>query len=559
MKKLIIFGILILTVAALISLPQTWFMEFTYNKMVYQFDDWYSKNGESYLTVTHAFRDWVIQNKSDELQELLGNERLLSYVDMELGDLAEDEVFQIPKKVWKNRSSDEDGDVDTYDIKKVNYTFSLLDATKDYVVPWQIYASCDIEKGNAGISDPVAMANYLNQKLQAKYYGLYGGDGNPVALEGIDVSAPFTYWKKEEIWIDKTISVYRQVRERSGTNANGDAEYSTTWKWVTTKTHTHTYVEYPLPYFSRVESYLEDIDFKYKTELTDETERDYSESETRKETIVTRRKIEEPILIDTIRTPNDRFEKALIGAGMSKDEDGEWLVLTAGKLPYGSRAAEQFGRIFGVLPSERFPSDYGGDDYDGPVVGGTDLDFVLPDISGSPGRSDILEVGKSLLGLYYFYGGKYDKNGFNPEWGRIKTCTIPTDNGRPIVRTQPYGLDCSGFVTWTYLNSIGAHPGSGTSGQIGRSVPISVSDLKPGDLGFYKLAGGKGINHVGIFIGRDDDGTPIFIHCGGTSWKDAKHPYGQVIISKLGKAYKGYKGVSFKYFRRPVVLTSKGL
>lgn len=557
MKKIVIFGVLILFAVALISLPQTWFMEFTYNKMAYQFDSWYAENGENYPTTSHAFREWVVQNKEEEFQTLLGNERLLDYVDMELGDLADDEVIPIQKKVWRSKSSEDTSD-NGFDIKTINYTLGLLDATKEYVVPWQIYGACDIEKGTAGISDPVAMANYLNRNLQANYFGLYGGEGNPVSLEGIDAETPFTFWKKEEIWIDKTISEYKRVRVRSGEDEDGKPQYDYEWRWVTTTSHTHTYVEYPLPYFTRVESYLEDVDFKYQNELSDETDRDYSESETRKVTTVTRRKIEEPVLIDTVRTPNTRFEKALIGAGMSSDEDGEWLVLTAEKLPYGSRAAEEFGKIFGILPSERFPSEYDYN-YDGPIVGDANLDFVLPEINGTPGRSDIVDVGRSLIGLYYFYAGKYDKKGFNPDWGSVKTCTIPTDNGKPIVRSQPYGLDCSGFVAWSYINSIGTHPGGGTSGQIGKSVPISESELRPGDLGFYKLNSKKGINHVGIFIGRDEEGTAMFLHCGGTRWKDANHPFGQVIVSKLGKAYKGYKSVDFKYFRRPIALTSKGL
>jgi cell wall-associated NlpC family hydrolase len=61
------------------------------------------------------------------------------------------------------------------------------------------------------------------------------------------------------------------------------------------------------------------------------------------------------------------------------------------------------------------------------------------------------------------------------------------------------GVDCSGFVYLTYLNRFGIRLPRTTAGQaaIGRNVP--QSQLRPGDLVFFKTAWKT--RHVGIYFG----------------------------------------------------------
>ena len=141
----------------------------------------------------------------------------------------------------------------------------------------------------------------------------------------------------------------------------------------------------------------------------------------------------------------------------------------------------------------------------------------------------------TLLGrVSYFWGGKYNKMGECPEWGETRTVT---SSGNSTSGTErPYGLDCSGFVTWAYVQA-GVSPsdiGEGTWNQWMLSSEIGEDELKPGDLGFTSEYPGSSSNHVGICIGFFK-GKPVFIHCSSA--------YGTVVVTRAD-------GV-FNYFRRP--------
>jgi cell wall-associated NlpC family hydrolase len=60
----------------------------------------------------------------------------------------------------------------------------------------------------------------------------------------------------------------------------------------------------------------------------------------------------------------------------------------------------------------------------------------------------------------------------------------------------PTGYDCSGLTRAAYL-SVGVSLPHSSSGQFGYGVPVSLSELLPGDLVFYY----SGISHVGVYVG----------------------------------------------------------
>lgn len=113
--------------------------------------------------------------------------------------------------------------------------------------------------------------------------------------------------------------------------------------------------------------------------------------------------------------------------------------------------------------------------------------------------------------------------------------------GGTCPRDEQRLFDCSSFTAWCFLQS-----GVATESQIDygyttvsfldSSSPfetISAEDLKIGDIGLNNASGALfGGNHVGIFVGRKDDGTPIFIHCtGGAGGDDFYHAETGVRIS----------------------------
>ena len=124
----------------------------------------------------------------------------------------------------------------------------------------------------------------------------------------------------------------------------------------------------------------------------------------------------------------------------------------------------------------------------------------------------IVETACSLVGkVNYFWGGKYSQIGWNPEWGSIKQVTAA---GSPTTGTmRVYGLDCSGFVSWVFINASGnlgsdSIIGEGTKSQWANATQISWSDAQIGDLTFY-----PDLSHVGIVVGVDQNGNVSIANC----------------------------------------------
>ncbi len=124
-------------------------------------------------------------------------------------------------------------------------------------------------------------------------------------------------------------------------------------------------------------------------------------------------------------------------------------------------------------------------------------------------RKAVVQTAYSLLGkVNYFWGGKSCAIGWDKRWG---TPTKVTASGSRTTGTvRPFGLDCSGFVDWVFNNALGyviGH-GGGAASQHGYCTPISWREALPGDLVFY-----PGDSHVGVFVGTDESGKPLIIHC----------------------------------------------
>lgn len=135
------------------------------------------------------------------------------------------------------------------------------------------------------------------------------------------------------------------------------------------------------------------------------------------------------------------------------------------------------------------------------------LSAMPEDVSAQ--RKAVVEKAYSLLGkVNYFWGGKSSAIGWDSRWGTPTRVTSPGSRSTGTVR--PYGLDCSGFVDWVFHNSLNyviGH-GGGAASQHGYCKPISWREALPGDLVFY-----PGDSHVGIFVGKDESGSPLIIHC----------------------------------------------
>jgi hypothetical protein len=136
----------------------------------------------------------------------------------------------------------------------------------------------------------------------------------------------------------------------------------------------------------------------------------------------------------------------------------------------------------------------------------------LPD-DLDPARKAVVETAVQLVGrVSYFWGGKSLTLGWDDRWGVPTEVTAAGSGSTGTVR--PFGLDCSGFVDWTFYNATDGNyypgRGGGAATQHSYCTNISWSDAQPGDLVFYPAD-----VHVGIVGGRDADGNLLIVHCSG--------------------------------------------
>ena len=155
-------------------------------------------------------------------------------------------------------------------------------------------------------------------------------------------------------------------------------------------------------------------------------------------------------------------------------------------------------------------------------------------------RVNVISAAYSLVGeVGYFWGGKSTTLGMDPNWGQAAAVTAEGSRSSGTVRA--YGLDCSGFVTWSVINGyqnqgMQAVVGDGTSDQWTKANVVSEADAQPGDLVFQRGPEAGSDNHVGILCGQTDAGDWIAVHC--SSGKNGV---------TVGEAY----SASFRYIRQP--------
>lgn len=136
----------------------------------------------------------------------------------------------------------------------------------------------------------------------------------------------------------------------------------------------------------------------------------------------------------------------------------------------------------------------------------------LPD-DLDPERKAVVETAVQLVGrVSYFWGGKSLTLGWDDRWGVPTEVTAAGSGSTGTVR--PFGLDCSGFVDWTFYNATNGNyypgRGGGAATQHSYCTNISWSEAQPGDLVFY-----PDDSHVGIVGGKDADGNLLIVHCSG--------------------------------------------
>lgn len=103
-------------------------------------------------------------------------------------------------------------------------------------------------------------------------------------------------------------------------------------------------------------------------------------------------------------------------------------------------------------------------------------------IAAPPGANRVVQIALNQVGKRYIWGAK-----------------------------GPETFDCSGLASWSYAQ-IGIRIPNGTAGQWPGMRPVEQASLKPGDLVYFAIAGGR-IDHVGMLVGDlNGDGRWDMVH-----------------------------------------------
>ena len=159
-------------------------------------------------------------------------------------------------------------------------------------------------------------------------------------------------------------------------------------------------------------------------------------------------------------------------------------------------------------------------------------------------QQDIVESAMSLVGkVHYFWGGKSTAIGWDNRWGALMEVIAPGSSTTGTIR--PFGLDCSGFVAWIYVNAgvpadkIADAFGTNTSTQWKYSEPVDWDNAQIGDLAFFAVPGTTKYNHVGVIVSVGSNGRYQVVHCAA-----GKNNVVTGIADESG----------FKYIRHPIIL-----
>lgn len=141
------------------------------------------------------------------------------------------------------------------------------------------------------------------------------------------------------------------------------------------------------------------------------------------------------------------------------------------------------------------------------VISDQDAQEVLKRLPAdlSPERRAAVAKALELVGkVSYFWGGKSYVIDWDDRWGTLMQVTSPgsSSTGKWI----PFGLDCTGYLDWTFRNA--GLPSAG-HWYIGTNCTETTwEQAEPGDIAFW-----PDNSHVGLVVGRDESGRALVVHC----------------------------------------------
>ncbi len=465
------------------------------------------------------------------LEELQSPIMLGKYIDLQLNGTLQNVDTEIETLKYK------DGILVSQ--VKSPYQFSYLNSADIYSLPWQIMAATDIVNDNFGVKDYTDDILLLHESLQPRFEGKTSEDFQPEIYSTHITKSKITETRTR--YYDSEINIINPETNKIETlifRRSNDSVSS----WTETSE-----VRIPSELFNQVHYFAGMYDYNIS----------YEEGDTLKSTsTITLTDTDELTVVQVISTEQTSITPYYDGFEMTSPNTYIRDALSY-VVPFNRR--DMFLELIKNYPFTQSiqiavtnalgnSGIYFNDGY-----AEINHNFQYPSLMrrNQPDkyfRQDIVNLSKSLMGLDYFWGGKYNKVGFKENWGQLRNCTsIGSSMTGLDIRD---GLDCSGFVQWVYLNA-GLSIEGGTYSMLsgGKLDEVTLDKLEPGDLGFYhNYSNGEKGNHVGIYLGYID-GKHLFINAkGAPGGADEIHTTGQVTITALYQEHNGFAPVSFKKF-----------
>lgn len=234
------------------------------------FNSWFSGKESSYSSKDAAIRDWVNSlGKGFKIGEgYISKDGILKYIDAEGTTCLSDKTVKITKSISKVYNTTKNGgstSTKNY-TEDEDYNIPLSSVTSEYIVPWQIMS----------IINAMTMDSYSDEKrdsivdtFKTNYYGLYEGNEDEAVTEGdINSSKKYRFTKKVTTKITTTEKVTPPTKTPTSREEYYKQQSNGGNESYTVTTTTITTAEYPLPYFTRIETMKEDISFEYEEETT---------------------------------------------------------------------------------------------------------------------------------------------------------------------------------------------------------------------------------------------------------------------------------------------------
>jgi cell wall-associated NlpC family hydrolase len=257
------------------------------------------------------------------------------------------------------------------------------------------------------------------------------------------------------------------------------------------------------------------------------------------------------IVTVTSETTSEDIEVTILNEAGESVTETQTISTTTKTIHVDCLTAEEIGAIYGfdetqtLMIAEMRRSGYGVLVVTGDVktfLTRAEIDEIkshIPEgveLEGEP----FAKMAKSIVGqVSYFWGGKSTAIGWDNRWGTDMEVTSLGSSTTGTIR--PFGLDCSGYVTWVFANM--GLPletiGHGVTAQWNHSTSIPESIVEPGELAILAVPYTRKVNHIGIVVGKDEDGKILVAHC--TSGAN------NIVITTA-------ESTGFIHFRRPAVL-----